>query len=264
MQNIIDIFEDMKLQVVVKTTTACEVLIRGRYAYDNQVKFFTETITPSDVTGAENTYTPIQFPKGKLLSIDVSTPTANIQRCQLAVSCGLLVQGQGSTPFVRLMSGYVTTFKGIDLSSGYEDLQSGRGYLRTIQPADPAAGSGITEGFSNNVVTLVRAVTFNLDTDVTVANRKVYISLDDGIGTHVLGVQVGTQAASKNRYYSFMPNSVANESLSAGVQPLQLEVLAFPFVFFSGAAVQIDAENIQSADQLSSAEIFVEEWIANR
>lgn len=263
--NIIDIFEDMQLQVVVKTTTACDVVLRGRYVVEatGVIQFLNVTVTPSVTDGSSNTSTVLQLPKGKLFSLDVSTPTASIQRGQLAVSCGLLRDGSGSTPFIRLMTGYVTTFKGIDLNSGYEDLQSGRGYLRTIQPADPVAGTGITKSFLNNVVTLVRAVTVNLNTAATIANRKVFISIDDGIGTHVLGVQAGTQAASLNKYYSFMPNSVANETLTAGVQPLQLEVLGFPFIFFAGSALQIDAENIQAADQLSGAEIFVEEWINN-
>ena len=259
MQNIIDIFEDMKLQVVVKTTTACEVLIRGRYAYDGQVKFFTETLTPSDLTGAANTYTPIQFPKGKLLNLDVSTPTANIQRGQLAISCGLLMQGQESTPFVRLMTGYVTSFKSIDLNSGYEDLLSGQGYIsNTFVEPETAGSQQIT--VSSSVMLKFHNLTVAFIASAAVANRNVFVNCtrNDGNAILLFSQSAYNQTASQSKTYLLQ---------SLGVIPTDLTdykyITAVPASLFllKHDVITIGAQLMDADDQIAYYNLIVEQWL---
>jgi len=254
----VEIFEDMKLQVAVKTTVACSVLIRGRYWHDNQVKFFTETLTPTDLTGDANTFTPIQFPKGQLLNLDVSTTTPSIQRGQMAVSCGLLLQGQASNPFIRLMSGYVTSFKGIDLSSGFEDLLSGRGFI------------GFTALVSGAMIISTKTLHHVLSVDVTVAtsavagNRYVYLATDDGDQGVFVSMANTAQAASKTMYYSFSTGTTTEvvKTLPGG-EIRAVEPLSSSMFLQEGNDLSVAFVNGQVGDAFSSGFVVTEQWLKN-
>lgn len=257
MNNPVEIFEDMKLQVVVKTTAACTVLVRGRYWHDNQVKFFTETLTPDVLTGAVNTFTPIQFPQGKLLNIDVSTPTPNIQRGQLAVSCGLLLQGQASNPFIRLMSGYVTTFKGIDLSSGFEDLLSGRGYIGLINIPNSEPGNYLL--FSSAYVMLkIFSLKLTAHADAGGSGMTPLVIMYDSspaVSPFAFEAKCATPAGSSYDYY-FLPNYQFRDSAPSAT----MVVSTIPQELILGS-LSLEVRGVGPDDYYGENYVYAEQWI---
>jgi len=256
--NIIDIFEDMQLQVVVKTTATCDVVLRGRYVVEatGVIQFMNVTVTPSVTDGSSNTSTVLQLPKGKLLSLDVSTPTTGIQRGQLAVSCGLLRDGSGSTPFVRLMSGYITSFKGIDLNSGFEDTLSGVGYVSLISLSDPVGGDPALYTVPSNLLIKCLSAKMQLVTSAVVGNRVTYVK--NSTNSHYLGLNNTSQTASKDGIHTFGINlsSVSEASTQIYTNPLS------NCFFFGGDELELGAIGIDGGDQIY-ASIVAEVWIKN-
>lgn len=137
------------------------------------------------------------------------------------------------------------------------DSVDGPGLIRSIAVADPAAGAEWSETVPTNARWRLLGVDAPLVTDVTVANREVVLTIDDGANIVAEITAAQNQAASLTRRYSFARGVQRGVSATATIinAPLPDALL------LAGYRVRSVTTNLQAGDNWGAPRLWVEEWI---
>ena len=136
----------------------------------------------------------------------------------------------------------------------------GRGVIRIVTGADPAAGQEISETVPSGKIWKLRSIVFVLATSSTAATRRVILDFDDGTNVFSTTVPNATQAASLTYYYKFalgLPLESSQVSTGSVVQAALPDILLLPGYRFKTTTV-----NKQSGDDYSAVYYEVEEFDA--
>lgn len=135
-------------------------------------------------------------------------------------------------------------------------IHSLRGRFLIVTTADPAAGSQITHPVPARRRWRIHSIYFTLITDATVIDRQARIRLNDGGIVLSTVTSSYTQAASLTYAYTF-----ANFG-STQLNPTDtINIPLGPCCLPAGTTIQSQIANLQAADNLSAANLLVEEWI---
>ena len=196
--------------------------------------------------------------EGYLLSVSVYTPGAPRGQCfvSLAIKRG---GGSGDNTYGDiLLQGYPGAVGGLAYPVAFlYSSVDGRGRMRSIAIANPAAGADWSQTVPAGVTWILRAVTATLTTAVSVAARQASLQVTDATPHLLLDSPGGsTEAASLGDVYSwFNGGGGFIEGLSvAGGLPAEFRCPA-------GWIVQTKTANIQAADQWSNVVLTVEEFV---
>jgi|SRR5882672_11819435 len=196
--------------------------------------------------------------EGFLLSASVSSPDA--PRGQVFVTLEI-IRGLGSADVTRgavLLAGYPDQLRSIGYpESPVQSSLDGRGLMRIVTGAVPAAGAEISDTVPAGRQWILRSARLSLATAAVIAARIVGLTVDDGAGAIPAESTAGVaQAISLTRVYSFAP----------GFSGLNLTgVYSVPWVFESrllpGWRIRTRTQAIDPGDQYSAAVYLVEEFI---
>ncbi len=121
----------------------------------------------------------------------------------------------------------------------------------------PAAGAALTYTVPGAVQMLVASVCFTYTASAAVATRYPYVEFLDQTGTPVAVSQVvNGQAATVASIISFGVNVPAFGALSAARQGAGIP----PILLSDGLRVRLSAVNIQAADTITLARLFVRQY----
>jgi hypothetical protein len=200
------------------------------------------------ITGAE----------GYLLSASVFTPGAPRGQCFVSLA---VKRGGGSADVTMgdiFLQGYPGQVGGLayPMTPIWSALD-GRGRMRSIAIANPAAGADWTETVPAGVAWILRAATATLTTAVAVATRQVDLQVTDATPNLLLSSPGGTsEAASLADAYSWF-----NGGGSASVALSVTGGLPAEFRCPAGWIIKATTANIQAGDQWSKVVLTVEEFV---
>ena len=224
---------------------------------EGNVVAFSEVHTPNtDRTAAAETW---RRSPSWLLDLSVGVTGATPLRGQTFVRLDV-VRGMGGADIVlsTLLRGYVTSGQRLGWPGApQEDPLDGQGALRSIGGTDPAANTEISETVPTGARWRVLAVSFQLVTDATAANREVSIVLDDGTNTLFTSPAAFNHTASLTRRYSAASMGVASVPTQATDRQIVIPDLRLP----AGARIRTATTAIQATDNYGAPRLLVEEWL---
>lgn len=211
---------------------------------------------------ASRAATTKQFPlvEGFLLSLDI-TSQGPTRTGQWTYATAGLVKASAATSiiFKTFCAGYVGVNSGLAYpETAFQRPTDGSGVTKSITGAVPAAGADISDTVP--VFTRWRLISMRatLTTAITVANRLVSVTLDDGANIFTQTPSNFTQAASIVNIYNLF------DSAPYLNVPFNTETLApLPSNVFLGPGFRIrtSTAGIQATDQWSAAQYLVQEWL---
>jgi len=236
------------LKVESWSNAARTVRVRG---YTRKGSFSFDHATNADRSKATTTHSLDGVP----IFLTAFTTASPVRRGELYVKIWLMT---GTTEVMLLSAQYLTDHKTIRWPPGFvESSVEGPGLLRSITGTDPAAGSEVSETVPTNARWKLRAMSFRLVTDPTVATRMVQLVIDDGTNEFYRYTAIDTQAASASYLYEANPLGFLPGSIAKAIHiPLPLEVL-----LFQGWRIRTNTANLQSGDDFGAPQLLVEEWI---
>lgn len=239
-------------------TTATTVNLSLRFQDpDGQVLPRFETIAAPTNSGAA-TVKVYNNAEGFLISASASTPGSPRGQCFVSLE---IKRGQGASDNTLgdvLLQGYPGAIGAIAYPrSPIASALDGRGRMRAITVANPAAGADFALAVPAGLQWILRGVTASLATAIAVANRAADLVITDGASHVVLSSAASfVQAASLTEAYSWFngANQAAATFTNGGGLPAELRMLPTWTVGSSTAA-------IAAADQWSAIVVTVEEFI---
>ena len=223
--------------------------VRG-FTRDGILSF--EHTTNSDRSRKAEEFTLPDWPQ----FLTVYPDTTPVRRGECYVRITLLAAG---APVGVLSAGYLTDSKTITWPPGvFEGFTEGPGYIRLVTGSDPAAGSEVSITVPTNAVWRLRSLRLRLDTDSTVANRRVALVVDDGSTVAFTKLSPAVQAESLTRYYNFNfglgyeEGDFTADTISIGINDL---------IIPEGWRIRTITANLQAGDDYHAPILVVEEWI---
>jgi len=198
------------------------------------------------------------LPEGFILGLDVSLPAAASGVAWNYVQVGLARGPSGTFDvFHGLAQGYVDVPYSLFWPGGiYRLPQDGVGLYVIVAGSDPAAGVEATITVPDNSQWLVHAMTTNLVTDATVADRRVlFRPTRSGVVMFEAAPEI-VQPASLTFFYQ-----VADWGTSGGnrngriLVPWPARVRLQP-----GDVITTETINLQAGDNLGPLQVYAEEW----
>lgn len=250
--------KDDVLSVQLRSTAAFAVNVAFRILLANgQVSYNFFQVTTTGAPGGDS-FT-FALPDGFLLSVVVLATTT--------------VRGQlyGNVQIIRSAGSALITLNNEVIANGYiyashplsfpptvvQELRDGAGAMRSITGTTPGAGSEITEVVPANRQWRLFAFLFNLTTAVAVANRVPHLILDDGALVYYNKPVTTVQAASLTIKYACATNDrdIAVTDLVSSVN------IPSPLILPAGHRIRTSTTALQAADQYTSPQYVVEEFI---
>lgn len=251
--------DDDHLRLRVRNSAAgVTVAIEGRYALpDGTVIPFGDVIVPA--TDRSASMKLIRMTKGLLLTVSVRASAGAPRRGQTFVTVELVRGFTGDVqPLGVLIQGYVSdTTRRQWPGSLLEDSTDGRGVVRNVAGADPAAAAEATITVPTAARWRLIAFTVTLVTDANAANREPILVIDDGATVAAAASPAAVQAASLTRRHTFGPASVVNAAGALAQQGATPHDVLLP----AGYRLSTVTANLQAGDNYGVPQAFVEEWI---
>lgn len=213
------------------------------------------------VPNTDRTAATSDFPlaTGWLQGLTVTAGTGAPLRGQTFVRVDLMRgRGASATILQTLVQGYVSAqnrraWPPAQLESALE----GPGALRSIAGTNPAANTEISETVPTAARWRPLALSFELVTDATAANREVAIVIDDGTTTLFTSPSGFTQTASFTRRYS----AAAAGAQTAPAQGTDRQILLPALVLPAGSRIRTVTTNLQAGDDYSAPQLLIEEHL---
>lgn len=247
----------LELLVWVPITTTTVNLSLRYQAPDGQVlpRFETRSAVNNGATARSFV---LQNAEGFLLSASVETPGAPRGQAFVALR---IRRGGGSADVTQgeyILAGYPGAIAGLSFpGSLVVSPADGRGRVRSIPVANPAAGTDWSLTVPAGVAWIIRGIVATLTTSVAVATRQASLVISDTVPTPVLISTPGlTQVASLADKYSWFNGAItaaAGPAIAGGL-PNELKLPA-GWKFGSSTAL------IDAADQWSAINVAVEEFV---
>lgn len=161
----------------------------------------------------------------------------------------------------ELASGLVYSQKALTfpLSNG-NDAMPGRGRIREVTGTNPAAGEEISDNVPAGRIWHILAVSFQLVTDATVANRRVVFETSGNGGWFTRHIASIDQAASVTRAYSVAKFSSITDADNGN--NIQIGLAHDIYIPESGFLVT-STTNLQAGDNFTAPVYLIEEFFAN-
>lgn len=197
--------------------------------------------------------------EGFILGINVFCLTQALRRGQCWVKFvlqrgGLNVQQLTQT----ICQGYVTEYTSLFWPSAQTDYElAGRGSIRSITGATPAAGAEVTETVPTGAAWRLISWSMILTTSSTVANRTVRLLIDDGTNFFYAVTEPQVIAASTPALCVFFDG--ATHSALANNAPIA--PLPSNNRLAAGYRIRTSSLSLQANDQYGSIQYLVEEWL---
>lgn len=137
------------------------------------------------------------------------------------------------------------------------DSFAGRGNIRSITGTQPALGADISETVPAGAVWQLNSFRIILVTAVTVANRNLVMTIDDGVNVLIEIVDELVATANGSFFYDYACGMPAASLLGTRAY----FPLPFPFTLAAGYRIRTVTNGIQAGDQLLAPQYQVEEWI---
>lgn len=234
------------------------VQLSGRFiSWDGVPVPFTDDLTPTTDRVASTRIS--QLGAGWLLNASVRVVAGAPRRGQTYVVVEIVRGFTGDVlPLGVVIQGYVSESSRLAWPGGLlADSIDGRGTLRSIAVADPAAGAEWSETVPTNARWVLYSVRATLTTDATVANRVPTVVIDDGANELARVASTAVQAASLVRPYSFGAFGVGIDQGASGVTV----PAPFPLPLQGGWRVRSLTGAIVAGDDWSVPRLLVEEWV---
>ena len=250
--------EDHLRVTVFNGATGVILAVRGRFLRDaGRVEVFDEKITPA----TDRTLSAANFPRGEGYLIDLEVfATAGTPRKGDCFVIVLVVRGLTGAVVAlsKVTSGYVTDTTPLTWPSDPATMSpDGRGRIRVVTGADPAAGAEPSETVPTNARWRLLSWTATLVTAVAVANREPELVFDDGANVFMRAPSGQNQLASLTRIYSVYP--FANRFTIATDPTITIPI---PDVYLMGGfRVRTITGGLQAADDWGAPQMLIEEWI---
>jgi hypothetical protein len=235
------------------------ILVRGRVlrADGTIFRFVTRFLS----NGGPNGFTRIvPLAEGYLLDVTVLRDTSSTQRGTLFVQVSL---GRGiSTDHETsglLISGYVAGIAALGWPNSILCAPTdGQGRIYRFNNAAPAAGANFTITVPTGTRWRVQSLIGTLVSDANVANRQVFLRIDDGATIYFEMFANTVQAAGVTDKYIWSARQVAELAGSGDI------VMAIPvnLVIEAGHRITSAVASIQVGDQWSAQSVLVEEWVS--
>jgi hypothetical protein len=177
--------------------------------------------------------------------------------CYVVVWLSRGILGRGPA-YSALFSGYLGTQRTLSFPGApQEAMRSGPGNLRLIAGTNPAAAAEITEAVPTGAAWKLHALSAQLVTDATVANRNVRLMADDGANIYVMSDANYAHPGSTTLAYSAkaLPTQAVGASTFVNIPwPHDL-------VLPAGHRIRTLTQNIQAGDNWGVPLLYVEEWV---
>lgn len=213
------------------------------------------------VPATDRTVTSKTFPltEGFILDVLVSSTGSTIRRGQCFVSVSLARGGAVNQTLAQaIIRGYVTTTDGLSWPPwSPEAAMPGRGNIRTVTPANPAAGADDIETVPAGAIWRLQSWIHKLTASAAVGTRTTFLLVDDGATILLFLPAQTTIAAGGAVSYQWAPN-LPNNINSGGVV---LNALPPDQFLPAGSRIRTSTAGMDAADQISLIAYQVEEWI---
>jgi hypothetical protein len=237
-----------RLHIISYSSVAANCIVRGL----TQKGLIHYPFTTNALRTAENWYIPLtEIP----LSVLVLTTTTGIQRGITYVQVYLEITG---VPVTLLTADYITTAQPISWPDGNISAPTqGRGYIRTYQGTNPAAGDEITETCPTNSLWRIIAANYSLVTSADVGTRTSRLRILSALGADIFnGTPNDTQLASLTRNYWWYDMAAIPAAWGSNIFG------QIPSLFITaGGSIITDTDGIFPADNYGPPIITVEEWL---
>jgi hypothetical protein len=201
----------------------------------------------------------IALGEGYLLSAQIGIITQGAGATQTFAALYLERAGSGAAGFVQVLcSGTIRLNGSITYPGGRTDLPTdGRGYMISVQQANPGAGADWTMTVPTNARWRLNSLNAQFVTAVAVATRIPAFIIDDGANVLFEVEPVVGELAASTEQYSLCPGGGSQDGANVS------SVLPLPGDFFlhAGWRIRTSTAAIQAADQWSNIWAGVEEWI---
>lgn len=197
--------------------------------------------------------------EGFLLGLQLFAQTGSPQRGQTFVYAEIVRPPTGTViGYNTLVSDYLTAGDTLGWPGGaIRQSVEGPGFLRSVAVPNPAAGADWSQAVPSNARWRLQCAAMQLVTGAAVANRAVECNLSDPTTTYWLGEPTQTVPASTTVRISFgnsVPTAAANVTDIISAQPSGV-------IQPAGHTINSRTFTLQAADQFSSINLLVEEWI---
>ena len=240
-----------QLQIESWSNAARTLLIRG--ATDGG-PFAEQHTTNADRSRATDTFEL----HGRPTKLQISPSTAPVRRGECYVRATLLLDGE---PVQRLSSGYLTDSKTLSGPPGvFESFTEGSGLRHLVTGTNPAAGAEISEAVPTNARWKIRGIFIQLTTDVTVIDRRVAVTFDDGANMYYLKASGGVHPASLTKNYHPTPGYNIDDAAFDAQGSIRIP-LPPDVILSAGYRIRSVTANLQAGDNFGAPLLDVEEWI---
>jgi hypothetical protein len=233
--------------------------VMGRLLRPNgEVVPFRQSIIPS--TNRTLVSRTVELTEGYLIGLTIQDDQSQYRRGQCYVYAQLHRARVGpGEPAYSLCQGYVYRGSPLGWPAGrQEDCYSGRGNLRSITGADPAAGAEVSETVIANVTWRLISVHTRLVSSATVATRMVTLVIDDGVEPLIRIPGPVSQVANESWRYTWAAlGQVASDTPSGVVMSL----LPPDLYLTSGYRIRTVTSSLQAGDNFDAPQLLVEEWL---
>lgn len=250
--------EDVLFLRALTGSTGQTLQCQGRWMRPDGVvvPFQYQLVLPSNRTTVGLT---MALGEGYLLSACVTIITPGSALTQTFALLFLQRPGPSAAGFVQLLTAGTLRVNGfLTYPGGRADLPTdGKGYMRSVQQANPGAGADWTMVVPTNARWRLNSLNAQLATAVAAATRIPQFIIDDGVNILYAVEPVTGEIASSTEQYSLGPGASTTDGAGTA------SVLPAPdgIYLFGGWRIRTVTAAIQAADQWSNIFASVEEWI---
>ena len=162
---------------------------------------------------------------------------------------------------LQLCSGFIDSMTSISYPAlQKQDRIPGRGHIREVVGANPAAGAEVSVTVPNGAIWLIHAFTVTFVADANPANRRVNILFTNPNGQEVNTVTNINQVAGATKKYNVANYGAFVDSDQLDRLPSQLPSNLY---LIAGGTITTSTESIQAGDDFGAPIILLEEFFTN-
>jgi len=209
-------------------------------------------LTTNDRVFTQTTFRIPDFP----LFLSISDVVGGLVPGDCWAAADLLINGN---KVLELTAGLVYSQKSVDYpASNATDAMPGRGLIKAVTSADPAAGSELSISCPNGAIWKILHGGFTLVCAAVAGSRRVHLQVNDG-GTRTTDMFGNTdQIISETKRYSFADYGVIQDETDDN--DILINIPADLYLLGGNSLVTVTT-NKNAGDNFGALEMLVEEWL---